>query len=88
MLEPVTGDWATPLVPVMKKDGTLRNSGDCKVTVNPVLVNEQCRLPDIDDLFTGLAGGQKFSKIYACESKFIRTVDCCDTKKASFQDHL
>uniref|UniRef100_A0AAQ4RGR7 ribonuclease H n=1 Tax=Gasterosteus aculeatus aculeatus TaxID=481459 RepID=A0AAQ4RGR7_GASAC len=56
-------EWATPVVPVMKKDGSIRLCGDFKVTVNPVLTAEHYPLPLIDDLFAGLAGGQKFSKI-------------------------
>jgi len=64
VLEPVTtSEWATPIVPVTKKDGGIRICGDFKVTVNPVLTAEQYPLPLIDDLFAGLSGGQKFSKI-------------------------
>lgn len=64
VLEPVTtSEWATPIVPVPKKDGGIRTCGDFKVTLNPVLVAEQYPLPLIDDLFAGLSGGQKFSKI-------------------------
>lgn len=64
VLEPVTtSEWATPIVPVPKKDGGIRTCGDFKVTINPVLSAEQYPLPLIDDLFAGLSGGQKFSKI-------------------------
>uniref|UniRef100_A0A669DC14 Gypsy retrotransposon integrase-like protein 1 n=1 Tax=Oreochromis niloticus TaxID=8128 RepID=A0A669DC14_ORENI len=64
VLEPVTtSEWATPIVPVPKKDGGIRICGDFKVSVNPVLTAEQYPLPLIDDLFAGLSGGQKFSKI-------------------------
>ena len=63
-LEPVTtSEWATPIVPVPQKDGGIRICGDFKVTVNPVLTAEQYPLPLIDDLFAGLSGRQKFSKI-------------------------
>lgn len=64
VLEPVTtSEWATPIVPVPKKNGGIRTCGDFKVTLNPVLSAEQYPLPLIDDLFAGLSGGQKFSKI-------------------------
>ncbi|XP_061151222.1 uncharacterized protein K02A2.6-like [Syngnathus typhle] len=64
VLEPVTiSEWATPIVPVPKKDGGIRTCGDFKVTLNPVLAAEQYPLPLIDDLFAGLSGGQKFSKV-------------------------
>ena len=37
MIEPVSfSDWAAPIVPVMKGDGTIRICGDYKLTVNAV----------------------------------------------------
>ncbi|XP_039520330.1 uncharacterized protein K02A2.6-like [Pimephales promelas] len=64
VLEPASvSKWATPIVPVLKKDGGIRICGDFKVTVNPVLSAEQYPLPHINDIFAGLTGGQKFSKI-------------------------
>ena len=56
-------EWATPIVPVLKKDGSVRLCGDYKVTVNPELQAEQYPLPCNEDIFENLAGGQKFSKI-------------------------
>lgn len=50
-------------MPVIKKDGSPRICDDFKVTVNPVLTTERYPLPLIDDLFSCLAWGQKFSKI-------------------------
>lgn len=55
-------------MPMQKKDGGKRICGDFKVTVNPVLLAEQYPLPHIDDLFAGLSGGQKFSKIDLCQA--------------------
>ena len=56
-------DWATSIVPVPKKDGSVRICGDYKGTVNPELQAEQYPLPRIEDIFAKLSGGQKFSKI-------------------------
>lgn len=53
-------EWATPIVPVLKKDGSVRLCGDYKVTVNPELQAEQYPLPCI---FENLSLGQKFLKI-------------------------
>ena len=54
-------DWATPIVPVPKKDGTFRIFGDYKVIVNPAM--DQYPLPELEDIFATLAGGTTFSKI-------------------------
>ena len=56
-------EWATPIVPVPKKDGSVRLCGDYKVTVNPELQAKQYPLPRIEDIFANLVAGQKFSKI-------------------------
>ncbi|KAJ8333939.1 hypothetical protein SKAU_G00412580 [Synaphobranchus kaupii] len=56
-------DWATPIVPVVKKNGDVRICGDFKVTINPALCVEHYPIPRIEDLFASLSGGQHFSKI-------------------------
>lgn len=56
-------EWATPIVPVVKGNGSVRLCGDFKVTVNPVLKAEQYPLPRIDDIFAALGQGKRFSKI-------------------------
>ncbi|KAL3993537.1 DDB1- and CUL4-associated factor 15 [Sarotherodon galilaeus] len=56
-------DWATPVVPVNKKDGSVRLCGDFKVTLNSQLCVDKYPLPRIEDLFASLAGGQHFSKL-------------------------
>nr|XP_055071051.1 uncharacterized protein K02A2.6-like [Misgurnus anguillicaudatus] len=64
VLSPVQySEWATPIVPVVKKNGAVRICGDFKVTINPVLLIEHYPLPRIEDLFASLAGGQCFSKL-------------------------
>lgn len=85
VIEPVSqSDWATPIVPVIKKNESVRICGDFKVTINPVLEAEQYPFPHIDDLFAGLAGGQKSSKIdlkqtylqMHMDEKIKRAADC------------
>ncbi|KAM7315470.1 uncharacterized protein ISCGN_005253 [Ixodes scapularis] len=64
VITPTTSsEFATPLVPVPKKDGTIRLCCDYKMTLNPMLDVERYPLPRVDELFSVLAGGQSFSKI-------------------------
>ena len=56
-------EWATPIVPVVKRNGSVRVCGDFKVSVNPVLHAEPYPLPRIEDIFANLAGGKHFSKL-------------------------
>lgn len=64
VIEPVDcADWATPLVPVTKKDGGLRVCADFKVTLNPVLMVDRYPLPKVEELFANLSGGETFTKI-------------------------
>ena len=64
IIEPVQfSDWAAPIVPVLKPDGSVRICGDYKVTVNRVAKLDKYPIPKIDDMFTSLSGGQRFSKL-------------------------
>lgn len=58
-----TSDWATPIVPVMKKDGSIRVCGDFKLTLNKCLEVDRFPLPRVDDLLAKLHGGNKFTKL-------------------------
>ena len=63
-ISPVShSQWATPIVPVPKKDGKFRICGDYKVTVNQVLAVEEYPLPTPEELFSTLSGGKIFSKL-------------------------
>lgn len=55
--------YGTPIVPVIKKDSTVRICGDFRITINPLLKVNQYPLPRIEELFTNLQGGKIFSKI-------------------------
>ena len=82
-------DWATPIVPVLKPDGTVRICRDYKVIINPVLDVPEYPMPTAKELFTQLNGGEKFTKLdlpptsKLCwmknpdsTSRLIRTWDC------------
>ena len=64
VIEPIEfSEWAAPIVPVLKKDGSIRICGDYKVTINQASQADSYPLPRIDDLFASLAGGKRFSKL-------------------------
>ena len=58
-----SSEWTAPIVPVVKRNGSVRVCSDVKVSVNPVLCAEQYPLPRIGDIFANLAGGKHFSKL-------------------------
>ena len=56
-------EWAAPIVPVIKKDGSIRLCGDYKVTVNRESICDNYPIPRTEDLFAMLSGGEKFTKL-------------------------
>ena len=64
VIEPISfSEWAAPIVPVLKKDGTVRICGDYKLSVNQASKIDSYPLPKIDDLFASLTGGKSFTKL-------------------------
>ena len=58
-----SAEWAAPVVPVVKADGSVRICGDFRLTVNKALTPNVYPLPRIEDLFAALKGGQEFTKL-------------------------
>ena len=58
-----TSDWASPIVPAVKTDGTVRFCGDYSLTVNRAAKTDTYPLPTIEDIYASLAGGKTFSKL-------------------------
>ncbi|KAK9517616.1 hypothetical protein VZT92_022970 [Zoarces viviparus] len=56
-------EWAAPIVPVVKKDKSLRLCGDYKVSANQAVERETYPLPRLEELLATLSGGKIFSKI-------------------------
>ena len=55
--------WASPIIPIVKSDNSIRICGDYKVTVHSMLNVDQFPLPNLEELFVTLSGGQKYSKL-------------------------
>lgn len=69
VLSPVKhADWATPIVVVLKKDGTVRICGDFRATLNPACATEQYPLRVIEGKFARLSDGECFSTIDLCDA--------------------
>ena len=56
-------EWAAPIVPVMKRDGSIRVCGDYKLTINQVALVDTYPLPLVQDIFVSLANGNSFTKL-------------------------
>jgi len=56
-------DWASPAVPVLKKDGTIRLCVDFKTTLNPNLRVDYYPLPRPDTIFAHLCNGVFFTSL-------------------------
>ena len=54
--EGVIENWAPPIVPVVKPNGSIRICGDYKLTVNPAAKVETYPLPRIEDIFASQVG--------------------------------
>ena len=81
-------DWATPIVPVPKADGSVRICGDFKVTIKPVLQIDKHPIPKPEDLLTVLAGGQKFSELDLSQAYQKMLLDPEHRKYTTINIHL
>ena len=80
-------EWAAPVVPVLKKDNSVRLCGDYKVTINQVAKTDTYPLPRIDDLFASLAGGTCFSKLDLAHAYHQIPLDEASKKYATINTH-
>lgn len=55
--------WATPIIPVLKKNGEVRICGNSKLTVNPQLIIKRHPIPLKEKIFNTLRVGEKWSQI-------------------------
>lgn len=58
ILEPIEySDYASPIVPVLKRNGTVRLCADYSISINKQLLVEQYPLPTTSELFSRIHGG-------------------------------
>ncbi|XP_063933135.1 uncharacterized protein K02A2.6-like isoform X2 [Zophobas morio] len=81
------GDWGTPIVPVLKANGSIRICGDYKVTVNRHLREVKYPLPRIEEIFMQLNGGKSFTKIDLSDAYNQLVVDQESAKLLAWSTH-
>lgn len=80
-------EWATPIVPILKSDGTVRICGDFKITLNPVLVGTEYPLPRIEHLYANISGSKYFSKIDLKDAYQQMVIKESDRKYTTINTH-
>ena len=69
LIKPVWfSEWAAPIVPLVKQDGSLCICGDYMLTVNCVASAESCLLPRLEDLLESIGRGVLKAGFGKCES--------------------
>jgi hypothetical protein len=71
-------EWATPVVPIIRPDGSARLCGDYKLTVNQASRLDAYPIPKIEELHNKLAGGKTFTELdlsHAYDSKECVTIN-------------
>lgn len=84
----VNSEWGTPIVPILKGDGSLRICADYKITVNPQLLNDHYPIPRIDDIFDKLNGGQFFTTLDLHKAYLHLEMDKESAKLQSISTHV
>ena len=88
VIQPVThSDWAAPVVPVVKRDGSVRLCGDYKITVNKLAKFDSYPLPRIDNLFASLSGGSTYTKLDLAHAYLQVPLDAESKKFTTINTH-
>lgn len=82
-----SSDYATPVVPVLKKNNTVRLCGDYSVTLNPNLIVDEHPLPTTDEMFASLADCKHFCKIDLRQAYLQMEVDEASSKLLTINTH-
>lgn len=81
VLRPVSySQWATPVVPIVKKTGEIRLCGDYRSTVNQATESDTYPMPTANEIFAIVAGGRYFTTL-DLERAYTQVVVDEDTAK-------
>ena len=81
------GPWSSPVVIVIKKDGTNRFCVDYR-KINSIMITDAHPLPRIDDLLEQIRGAEWFSSIDLASGYWQIEIDKRDRKKTAFTCYL
>lgn len=73
-------EWATPVVPIIKKSGDVRLCGDYRSTVNETTESDTYPMPTANEVFATVAGGRYFTTL-DLERAYTQVVVDEDTSK-------
>lgn len=76
-------EWVSPMVPVVKKNGSVRICVDLK-RLNQAVLREKFILPTLDDVLSKLAGAQMFSSLDAASGFWAIPLDSESAKLTTF----
>ncbi|XP_043502770.1 uncharacterized protein K02A2.6-like [Polistes fuscatus] len=75
VIEPVADPaWGTPVVPILKKDGTVRLCGDYKITINKAIQPHPHPVPVIAHLLSGIGSASVFGRVDLAQADLQCTV--------------
>ena len=78
--------WAAPVVPVLKNNGTIRLCGDYCVTINQASKVDTYPLPRVD-LFTAMSGGKMFTKLDMSQAYLQLSLDDSSKELVTINTH-
>lgn len=81
VLKPTSySEWATPVVPIIKKSGEIRLCGDYRSTVNEATESDTYPMPTATEVFATVAGGEIFTTL-DLDRAYTQVVVTNDTSK-------
>ncbi|XP_011166664.1 uncharacterized protein LOC105200700 [Solenopsis invicta] len=80
--------WGTPIVPIIKKDGSIRVYANYKATINKEMKDDQYPIPKIEDIFNKMNGDQFFCTLDIHQAYLHMPVDDESAMMQAISTHL